>query len=114
MRSYTGRLDLYHLDVYRLDQVAEALDLGLSELLDEGAVTVIEWGDAIVPILPPDYLEIQLRFDTSASLEERVVELVPVGAGWSARVRALGVAIRPWSIPDGPVDEVSSDGGVPC
>ena len=26
VRSYTGRLDLYHLDVYRLEQVSEALD----------------------------------------------------------------------------------------
>ena len=40
VRSYTGRLDMYHLDVYRLEQVAEALDLGLSELLDDGSVTL--------------------------------------------------------------------------
>ncbi|HNB93956.1 MAG TPA: tRNA (adenosine(37)-N6)-threonylcarbamoyltransferase complex ATPase subunit type 1 TsaE, partial [Microthrixaceae bacterium] len=63
VRSYTGRLDLYHLDVYRLEQVSEALDLGLSELLDDGSVTVIEWGDTIAPALPHDYLEVHLRFD---------------------------------------------------
>ena len=108
VRSYTGRLDLYHLDVYRLDQVAEALDLGLSELLDDGSVTVIEWGDTIAPVLPHDYLEVHLRFlpadqpsgDTTAA-DRREVELVPVGPRWSARVRALGAAISRWAPTDG-------------
>lgn len=96
VQSYTGRLDLYHLDVYRLDQVAEALDLGLSELLDEGAVTIIEWGDAIAPVLPHDYLEVHLTVD-SDDLDVRHVALVPVGQRWSARRRALGAALAPWS-----------------
>jgi len=126
VRSYTGRLDLYHLDVYRLEQVSEALDLGLSELLDDGSVTVIEWGDTIAPALPHDYLEVHLRFDvpdgpappgessapatgaaTEAAaeaaagsaevFERRIVELRPIGPRWSARVRALGVALAPWT-----------------
>ena len=126
VRSYTGRLDLYHLDVYRLEQVSEALDLGLSELLDDGSVTVIEWGDRIAPALPHDYLEVHLRFDvpdgpaptgessapaTGAAVEaaagaaagsaevfeRRIVELRPIGPRWSARVRALGAALAPWT-----------------
>ncbi|MCB1269003.1 MAG: tRNA (adenosine(37)-N6)-threonylcarbamoyltransferase complex ATPase subunit type 1 TsaE [Microthrixaceae bacterium] len=126
VRSYTGRLDLYHLDVYRLEQVSEALDLGLSELLDDGSVTVIEWGDTIAPALPHDYLEVHLRFDvpdgpaptgessapaTGAAVEaaagaaagsaevfeRRIVELRPIGPRWSARVRALGAALAPWT-----------------
>ena len=110
VRSYTGRLDLYHLDVYRLEQVAEALDLGLPELLDDGSVTVIEWGDSIAPVLPHDYLEVHLRFDVTeggavdgedgAAFEQRTVELRPVGPRWSARLRALGAAVAPWSAGD--------------
>jgi len=105
VRSYTGRLDLYHLDVYRLEQVAEALDLGLSELLDDGSVTVIEWGDAIAPVLPHDYLEVHLRFVSEeidagapddAGAGTREVELRPVGTRWSARVRALSTVLAPW------------------
>lgn len=105
VRSYTGRLDLYHLDVYRLEQVGEALDLGLSELLDDGSVTVIEWGDAIAPVLPHDYLEVHLRFvgtpavsdgDADAGSGAREVELRPVGTRWSARIRALGAVLAPW------------------
>ena len=113
VRSYTGRLDLYHLDVYRLDQVAEALDLGLSELLDDGSVTIIEWGDRVAPVLPQDYLEVHLRFAgagtgaatgdeaaaraaAEAQADVREIELVPVGPRWSARVRAMGTAISRW------------------
>ncbi|MFN7970396.1 MAG: tRNA (adenosine(37)-N6)-threonylcarbamoyltransferase complex ATPase subunit type 1 TsaE [Acidimicrobiales bacterium] len=138
VRSYTGRLDLYHLDVYRLEQVSEALDLGLSELLDDGSVTVIEWGDTIAPALPHDYLEVHLRFDvpdgpappgessapatgaaTEAAagaaagstevFERRIVELRPIGPRWSARVRALGAALAPWT--EGGADAGDADAG---
>ena len=47
---YEGRLELHHLDVYRLEQLAEVLDLGLPEMLDDGGVTLIEWGDVIVAV----------------------------------------------------------------
>jgi tRNA threonylcarbamoyladenosine biosynthesis protein TsaE len=46
VRIYPGRLQLAHLDLYRLERGAELQDLGLEELLDQGAV-VVEWGDRI-------------------------------------------------------------------
>ncbi len=94
VRSYTGRLDLYHLDVYRLEQMEEVADLGLSELLDDGSVTVIEWGDVIAPLLPQDYLEVRLHIGEGD--DDRVIELEPVGQRWSARMRALTTALAPW------------------
>jgi tRNA threonylcarbamoyladenosine biosynthesis protein TsaE len=89
-----GRLELNHLDVYRLDQVEEVLDLGLAEMLDEGGVTLIEWGDTIIPVLPADYLEVHLRLGEGD--DDRVFEIHLVGARWSARTRALNTALRPW------------------
>jgi tRNA threonylcarbamoyl adenosine modification protein YjeE len=44
VRVYSGRLQLAHVDLYRLEDGAELGGLGLEELLDEGAV-VVEWGD---------------------------------------------------------------------
>lgn len=87
VQSYEGRLGLHHLDVYRLEQVNEALDLGLAELLDDDAVVVVEWGDRIAPVLPQDYLEVRLGY--GAGITDRTVELVPIGSRWSARRRAL-------------------------
>jgi tRNA threonylcarbamoyladenosine biosynthesis protein TsaE len=91
---YEGRLPIHHLDVYRLDQLNEALDLGLAEMLDEGGVVLIEWGDAILPVLPHDLLEVRLTFGDGD--DDRGIHLRPVGPGWSARARALAGALEAW------------------
>jgi tRNA threonylcarbamoyladenosine biosynthesis protein TsaE len=93
-RQYAGRLELNHLDVYRLEQIEEVLDLGLPELLDGPSVTLIEWGDSILPALPADYLEVQLTYGDSD--DERTVQLRAVGTRWGARSRALSAALGPW------------------
>lgn len=46
VRIYPGRLQLAHVDLYRLEKSDELRDLGLEELLDAGAV-VVEWGERI-------------------------------------------------------------------
>ena len=46
VRVYRGPLQLAHVDLYRLAGAAEVADLGLDELLDEGAV-VVEWGERL-------------------------------------------------------------------
>jgi tRNA threonylcarbamoyladenosine biosynthesis protein TsaE len=92
---YEGaRLPVHHLDVYRLDQLNEALDLGLAEMLDEGGVVLIEWGEAILPVLPHDLLEVRLTYGDGD--DDRGVQLRAVGPGWSARARALADAAAPW------------------
>lgn len=82
-REYEGRLTLHHLDVYRLEMMAEVLDLDLPELLDSGGVVLIEWGDAILPMLPRDFLEVRFTFGDGD--DDRNIELNPVGARWCAR-----------------------------
>lgn len=46
VRLYPGRVQLAHVDLYRIEKTSELTDLGLDELADEGAV-VIEWGDRL-------------------------------------------------------------------
>jgi tRNA threonylcarbamoyladenosine biosynthesis protein TsaE len=46
VRVYPGRLQLAHVDLYRLEEGDALRDLGLDELLDVGAV-VVEWGDRL-------------------------------------------------------------------
>lgn len=86
-RRYEGRLTLHHLDVWRLEQMAEVLDLDLPELLESGGVVLIEWGDAIMPMLPQDFLEI--RFTFGEGDDDRSIELRPVGQRWCAREETL-------------------------
>ena len=56
-RDYAGRVPIVHLDVYRLDTLREAAELGLDDI--HRCVTFIEWGDAMQPLLPADHLEIE-------------------------------------------------------
>ncbi|HUE67133.1 MAG TPA: tRNA (adenosine(37)-N6)-threonylcarbamoyltransferase complex ATPase subunit type 1 TsaE [Candidatus Acidoferrum sp.] len=46
VRIYPGRLQLAHVDLYRVENSAELRDLGLDELADGGAV-VVEWGERL-------------------------------------------------------------------
>ena len=91
---YEGRLPIHHLDVYRLEQLSEALDLGLPEMLDEGGVVLIEWGEAILPVLPHDYLEVRLTFGPGD--DDRYVAVRPVGRAWAPRADAIAGIRSPW------------------
>jgi tRNA threonylcarbamoyladenosine biosynthesis protein TsaE len=102
MRAYEGRLPLVHLDVYRLEHLQEAVDLGLAEILDDGAVALIEWGDVVAPVLPADFLEV--RLDRGADDDERHLRFRAVGPGWSPRMGALHAAVDRWMIGSGRED----------
>lgn len=58
VREYEGRLPLYHLDVYRIGDDPDSIDLD-DFLFGEG-VTVIEWGELLGENLPEDYLKLSL------------------------------------------------------
>ena len=58
--EYHGRLPLYHLDLYRVDELAELSDLGLDEYLNGDGVTVVEWADRAPYAFPPHGLWIEL------------------------------------------------------
>jgi tRNA threonylcarbamoyladenosine biosynthesis protein TsaE len=51
----------YHIDLYRLDSAAEVASLGLDEIFDREAVTLVEWGERFPELMPPDRIEIQLQ-----------------------------------------------------
>jgi len=99
VREYAGgRLALHHLDVYRLDQLREVLELGVSEMLDEDAVMLVEWGDAVLPALGDQYLEIRIAFGEGD--DDRRLELAARGGRWVARERLLGEALASWMDPE--------------
>ena len=58
VREYEGRLPLYHLDVYRIGQDPDSIDLD-DFLFGEG-VTVIEWGELLGDSLPATYLSVEI------------------------------------------------------
>lgn len=60
---------IFHLDAYRLSSPAEAIDLDIDEMLDEGAL-VVEWADRIEAALPHERIWTTLRWvgDTQRDL----------------------------------------------
>ena len=97
VRTYEGRLPLVHLDVYRLDHMQELVDLGIAELLDEGAVTLVEWGDAVTPALPSDFLEVRLEAPEDMT-DDRRLSIRSVGPAWPPRADLLRVALARWAV----------------
>ena len=53
VNQYRGRLPVYHVDAYRTGSLTELVDLGLEEMLHGEGVTVVEWADKLLPLLPP-------------------------------------------------------------
>jgi tRNA threonylcarbamoyladenosine biosynthesis protein TsaE len=94
MRPYAGRIPLIHLDVYRLDRMQELLDIGITDMLDEDAVTMIEWGDVVRPALPGDFLEIQLEVGDAE--DERRITVRTSGPTWPPRLAAVREALSAW------------------
>lgn len=74
MRELYGRLPLYHIDLYRLDNIEEIADLGLDDYLYGNGVCVVEWAEKGLSILPVEYLMVIISFLTDT---ERNFELKP-------------------------------------
>jgi tRNA threonylcarbamoyladenosine biosynthesis protein TsaE len=60
IHEYGNPVAIYHVDLYRLDTAAEAAGLGLEELFDRPALTLIEWGERFPQLLPIERTEIRL------------------------------------------------------
>jgi tRNA threonylcarbamoyladenosine biosynthesis protein TsaE len=94
---------LVHADAWRLDRVADLLDLG-DEVLDDDVVTVLEWGDAVEAVLPVDRLEVRLvlavdELDAGSDDDDLPRTVTLVGHGdWARRLDdaagALGAAVE--------------------
>jgi tRNA threonylcarbamoyladenosine biosynthesis protein TsaE len=95
VHEYPGRVPIVHIDVYRLEHLQEVHDLGFDELVGGDAVAVVEWGDILGPLLPPDRL--QMAFEYASDDENaRVVSLALHGLTWADRADALTSAIAPF------------------
>ena len=62
VNEYAGRLDIYHIDAYRLNSVSEFEMLGFDDFCYPQSVVLIEWADKIESALQAiDYIRIELE-----------------------------------------------------
>ena len=51
---------VFHFDLYRINKPEEALDIGLYDYLDSGALCLMEWPENIEDLLPPETLRVRI------------------------------------------------------
>ena len=76
VRELHGRLPLYHVDLYRLDNIKEIAELGLDDYLYGNGVCVVEWAEKGLSMLPAEHLLIEISY---LSDTERGFMLKPSG-----------------------------------
>ena len=74
--QHPGRLMLYHIDLYRLDDPREVEDLGVDEYLEGDGVCAVEWADKAMSFFPQEHLLVEL---THRDTQERLLRLTPHG-----------------------------------
>ena len=57
---YSDKINIYHFDVYRLADIDEFYAIGGDEYFEKG-ICLIEWGEMIEKILPPDYIKVTFK-----------------------------------------------------
>ena len=86
--EYAGRLPLYHIDLYRLDDIREVDDLGLDDYIEGEGVCVVEWADKAMPFFPGDHLLVEFEHTSNKALSpnnalssnrERTIRITPRG-----------------------------------
>ena len=65
-RAKTGE-SIYHFDFYRIDDPAEALDIGLYDYLDSGCLCLMEWPEKVEALLPDETLRVHIRVEPDDS-----------------------------------------------
>ena len=70
-RSDTTAELIYHFDLYRIESLEQAFDIGVEDYLDSGALCLIEWPDRIDDILPDD--TVRVKIEVSPNGERRLI-----------------------------------------
>ena len=89
VNEYRGRLPVFHIDLYRLDTIAEEFEIGILDYLAkvDSGVIVVEWAEKILSLLPNDYLQVQFQV---LSVRRRQIVLVGFGERFGSLLRELG------------------------
>ena len=83
-KIYHGRMELYHIDAYRLEGLNQ--DLGFEEYIYYNGLTVIEWSQFVPALIPDEYMKISIKL-----LEENSREFAfsAVGSDYEALLEVL-------------------------
>lgn len=90
VHEYHGRYRIMHVDVYRLESWQEVFDLGFEELLVPEAIMIVEWGEALSPLLPRRHLEVDIRRSVDPdAMNDRDMVFRPGGDDWVEKLEGM-------------------------
>jgi tRNA threonylcarbamoyladenosine biosynthesis protein TsaE len=92
VHEYEGRFPVWHLDTYRVASLDELSDLSWDDLLSGGGVILVEWPERIAPALPPERLDVTLKYRAG---DTRNIELTPHGARIQQLLKQLRKEYQP-------------------
>jgi tRNA threonylcarbamoyladenosine biosynthesis protein TsaE len=75
IQPYPTEPSIYHVDLYRLDEGSDLLDLGLDELFDSDAIVMVEWAEKCRTLQPTRYYRILIELLESASRRIQIEEI---------------------------------------
>ena len=87
VNEYRGRLPVYHVDLYRLQDSIEVEDIGWEEFISGPGVTLVEWAEKVPSLLPAERIEVHLHW---LNPEERSLVFIGKGRAAKALVNRLG------------------------
>ena len=64
---------IYHFDLYRLQSIEQAAEIGVEDYFDSGALCLLEWPDIIDPLLPVATTDVYITVLPDSSREIRIV-----------------------------------------
>ena len=89
VNEYRGKLPVFHMDLYRIEGIAQGFEIGILDYLArvESGVMVVEWAEKILSLLPDDYIKVEFHV-----LSARTRQLIFSGFGekLSSLLRKLG------------------------
>ncbi len=76
MNLYSGDIDIYHFDFYRLTSNSDLIDLGLDEYFYSDGLSLIEWPDRIMEQIPEQAIWVNIEYQKSMMVNERNIYII--------------------------------------
>lgn len=76
IQEYSGEKKIIHMDLYRLDHLEELIEIGFEDYLDNENIVVIEWPELAFPLLPANFIFVEIK-----KIDENRREIIVTGEG---------------------------------
>lgn len=77
INEYNGKIPIYHIDLYRLENMVEIADLGIGEYIDSDGVCIIEWAERMEEDLPETCIRIYITWEDENTRIIKIQHSIP-------------------------------------